>query len=164
MGNRALVADDDPELLATVAASVAELGMGVRCAENGVEFIRHLAESGPFDIILTDISMPWMSGLQAALVVRNAGLTMPIVMMTGLQNERVLRMVTALGPSVVLLHKPFGHDELVASVRSALAQSASDGPRCAENTQPAPPSQEPLDERSPAKRVADGPEASRPRE
>jgi CheY-like chemotaxis protein len=70
MGNKALVADDDPDLLAAVAASMHELGLKVQRATNGAEFIQYLAEAGPYDIVVTDIAMPWMSGLQAALAHR----------------------------------------------------------------------------------------------
>lgn len=124
MPRTALIADDDPDSLAAVSASLAALGLRVRCARDGAELIQHLAETGPYDIVVTDIAMPWMSGVQAALSARRAGLKMPIVVMTGLQDKKALAQVATLGDDVVLLRKPFGLSTLAATVTAMLAQAA----------------------------------------
>jgi DNA-binding response OmpR family regulator len=127
MPRTALIADDDPDSLSAVAASLVELGLRVRCAHDGAEFIQHLAETGPYDIVVTDIAMPWMSGVQAALSARRAGLTMPIVVMTALQDDKALSQVATLGENVALLRKPFGLAVLAATVTSMLSQATKDG-------------------------------------
>ena len=62
---RVLVADDDAELLEVVADTLIRLGADVIRASTGAELIERLAEYGPFDLIITDVAMPWMTGLQA---------------------------------------------------------------------------------------------------
>jgi CheY-like chemotaxis protein len=61
-GARVLVADDDPLLLATVTDALTHLGAKVTSAASGAELIEQMANEGPFDLVVTDISMPWMNG------------------------------------------------------------------------------------------------------
>ena len=122
MRKMALVADDDLQLLDAVAAGLEEVGMEVQRATNGAELVQRLAQNGAYDVVVTDISMPWTSGLQAVRRARSAGLTMPVVLMTALRDEQLLPQVAALGENVVLLRKPFGLDALLATVTSLLAK------------------------------------------
>jgi CheY-like chemotaxis protein len=109
---RVLVADDDLQLLETVAKALRGMGAEVVQAESGAELIEQLANEGPFDLVITDISMPWMSGLQAMRSVRTVGLGMPVIVMTALDDDRVSAQVEALGRNAVLLRKPFELHEL----------------------------------------------------
>ncbi|MBL9014369.1 MAG: response regulator, partial [Myxococcales bacterium] len=61
---RILVADDDAALLDDVASVLESVGEVTRAA-SGAELIEHLGEDGPYDLIVTDIAMPWMTGVQA---------------------------------------------------------------------------------------------------
>jgi len=78
-GVRVLVADDDPLLLATVADALTHLGGNVTSAASGAELIEQMANEGPFDLVVTDISMPWMNGLQAMQAARTAGLGTSVI-------------------------------------------------------------------------------------
>jgi len=120
--SRILVADDDLQLLDTVAEAFRRLGADVVQAESGAELIEHLASEGPFDLVVTDISMPWMSGMQAMRSVRTVGLGMPVIVMTALDDERLPAQVHALGRNAVLLRKPFELSELT-SVTARLLSS-----------------------------------------
>src|SRR5262245_658601 len=118
MNARVLVADDDPSSLALVAAALERLGCTVTCAEDGDELLQKLATNGPFDLVVTDISMPWMTGLQVAHSARAAGLKTPVIVMTALPIHAA--RVTELGAPVVLLRKPFEIKQLVAATRHML--------------------------------------------
>ncbi len=118
---RILVADDDLELLDAVADALSHLGADVVRARTGGELIDKIADEGPFSLVVTDISMPWMSGLQAMHSARTAGLATPVIVMTALQDERVPTQVNALGPRAVLLRKPFALDELEVVASRMLA-------------------------------------------
>lgn len=118
---RILVADDDPELLDVVVAALEQWGADVTRADSGAQLIERLAHEGPFDLIVTDISMPWMSGMQAMYSARTAGLATPVVVMTALKEERIPAQVTGLGQNAVLLRKPFELAELERVVSSLLA-------------------------------------------
>ncbi len=124
MIRRVLVADDDPDLLAAVVASLRAVGAIVTSATTGAELLERLAEDGPFDILVTDISMPWMTGLQVAHSAREAGLTIPLVVMTGLSDPSIDRRVRALGDRTALLRKPFDLDDLVRAMRSLVDDGA----------------------------------------
>ena len=86
-GARILVADDDPELLDVVDENLTRRGADVTRATNGAELFENLAEKGPFDLIVTDVAMPWMTGVQAMHAARTAGLGTPIVVMTALRQS-----------------------------------------------------------------------------
>jgi len=113
---RVLVADDDPAMLCAVADVLTRLGCEVSCAESGAELVDQLATEGLFDLIVSDISMPWMDGLKTLRSMRTAGLATPVIVMTALKDEQIPDQVLALGPNAVLLRKPFELDELEAAV------------------------------------------------
>lgn len=108
---RILVADDDPELLEVVVEALERWGAEVARADTGAQLIERLAHEAPFDLIITDISMPWMSGLQAMYSARTVGLGTPVIVMTALSEERIPAQVTGL-QNAVLLRKPFDLAEL----------------------------------------------------
>ena len=84
-GVRVLVADDDPQLLDTVCEVLIRLDADVVRASSGADLIEQLATAGPFNLVVTDIGMPWMSGLQAMRSTRAAGLATPVIVMTALR-------------------------------------------------------------------------------
>lgn len=129
MRGTVLVADDNLDLLDAVAGALEESGLTVRRATSGVELIQRIAKEGPFDIVLTDVSMPWMSGLQVIQNARNVGLSAPVVVMTGLHDEAIAAQVRALGPSVVLMRKPFELNELLGTVATLLNQKPAENAR-----------------------------------
>ena len=106
-GARVLVADDDRELLEVVGDALTRLGAEVTRSRNGAELIENLADKGPFDLVVTDIAMPWMTGVQAIHAARTAGLGISVIVMTALRDEAIPARVKALGKNTALLHKPF---------------------------------------------------------
>jgi CheY-like chemotaxis protein len=119
---RALVADDDPQMVSAVSMAMQKFGADVVEASSGGELLETIANDGPFDLIITDISMPWMSGLQVMQSARTAGLPVPVIVMTALRDPTLPAQVSALGGHASLLHKPFSIEELHAAVRSCLAE------------------------------------------
>lgn len=117
---RILVADDDPDVLCGVADALEAIGAQVTRAASGNELITHLGDDDPFDLVVTDIAMPWMTGLQAIQSTRYAGLVTPVIVMTALRDQAIPDRVRALGGNAVLLHKPFGMDELARAVASVV--------------------------------------------
>jgi two-component system cell cycle sensor histidine kinase/response regulator CckA len=116
-----LLADDDPALLDTIAAALTRIGADVVRAWNGADLIEQLAKAGPFDLVVTDIGMPWMSGLQAMHSIRSAGLPTPVIVMTALTDERIPAQVQALGEHALFLRKPFGLGQLESAVSLLLS-------------------------------------------
>ena len=117
---RVLVADDDPQLLDAVSDALTRLDADVVRASSGADLIEQLATAGPFDLVITDVSMPWMSGLQAMRATRTAGLSTAVIVMTALTDPRIPAQVKSLGANAAFLRKPFELSELEAAA-SALA-------------------------------------------
>src|SRR4051812_30657484 len=92
-----LVADDDEQLLEAVSDGLTRLGADVVRATSGAGLIEQLALAGPFDLVVTDIGMPWMGGLQAMQLTRAAGLATPVIVMTALTGDEIPAQVRALG-------------------------------------------------------------------
>jgi CheY-like chemotaxis protein len=118
MSTTVLVADDDDVTVDIVAKTMERLGFEVSRASDGDELLQQIAEHGPFDLLITDISMPWMTGLQVAHSARAAGLATPLIVMTALQIDS--GALTSLGGEAVLLRKPFGRKQLIFAVSQLL--------------------------------------------
>jgi len=117
---RVLVADDDPEMLDAVAEVLTQMGAEVFRASDGARVIERLADEGPFDLIVTDIAMPWMTGLRAVRAARVAGLGTSVIVMTALRDENISAQATAVGAA--LLRKPFETAELESLVAKLLPE------------------------------------------
>ncbi len=117
---RVLVADDDPELLESLSEALTSLGLDVVRASDGAQLIDRVADDGPFDLVVTDIAMPWMTGLRAMRAARLAGLGIPLIVMTALRDDNISRQVSAIGAK--LLRKPFEIAELESVAAKMLAQ------------------------------------------
>ena len=128
---RVLVADDDADMLAAVGDALASLGFDVRSVDSGAGLIDCLATDGPFDLLVTDISMPWMDSLKTLRSIRTAGVTTPVIVITALTDAQIPNRVQALGANAILLRKPFDLDELAAAAQrlTAGAQSRSEQQR-----------------------------------
>jgi len=124
---RILVAEDDPEMLGAVAEALARQNYDVVRAANGAELVEQLANHGPFDLIVADVSMPWMDGLKALSSMRAAGLATPVIVMTALSEQQLPSQVRALSPAV-LLRKPFELDELEAAVAKLISPGSATPP------------------------------------
>ena len=77
-----LVVDDEPELLRGVSRGLKLLGYSVTEARNGEEAVQHLSRRA-FDVVVSDIVMPGMGGIQLLKEVRQHDLHVPVVLMTG---------------------------------------------------------------------------------
>jgi CheY-like chemotaxis protein len=122
MNYRVLIADDDADLLALLTTSLSQSGATVVQATTGAELLEHVAEDLPFDLVITDISMPWMTGLHVASSMRTAGLDVPLIIMTGLTDTSLAERVRLLGKHTTLLRKPFGTAQLQRIVTAMLPQ------------------------------------------
>jgi CheY-like chemotaxis protein len=119
MKRRVLLADDDLDFLDVVASWLERDGASVVRAINGADLLEKLAEAGAFDLVITDVAMPWMSGLNVADAARRAGFAIPFIVMTGLDDASLDARVGALGRLSRVLRKPFSSEQLEAAVVSS---------------------------------------------
>jgi len=128
-GARVLIADDDPQLLEALTELLQRSGATVVRACTGAELIDRLAETDPFDLVVTDVAMPWMTGLSAIRAARSAGLRMPVIVITALHDQAIPAEVKAFGQNTILLRKPFERRELESAVEQLLGHHVSDATR-----------------------------------
>ncbi|MCK4275248.1 MAG: response regulator, partial [Phycisphaerae bacterium] len=82
-GVRVLLAEDGPDIQRLISAVLRKAGAEVEVAENGkVAVEKATADASGFDVILMDIQMPQMDGYDATRVLREKGLTCPIIALT----------------------------------------------------------------------------------
>src|SRR5262249_35052090 len=109
--------NDQPQMLETAALMLELEGHLVVMAESGAEAlarIRQLKESGEaFDVVLTDLGMPGMNGLQLVQASRAEDVETPCVLVTGWGTELAADDVEAAGAQA-LLPKPFSSAQLHA--------------------------------------------------
>jgi CheY-like chemotaxis protein len=118
---RVVIADDNDDMRVVLRSLVESLGAEVAEAANGGDLAILLAEDDrAIDLLVTDVKMPWASGVQVALSARNAGLTMPIIVITAFGDDRLRDQVTSLG-AATLLPKPFRAEEFLSLARSYLS-------------------------------------------
>ena len=108
-----VVADDDADTRDLVKAALT--GFSIIEASSGIELLEVLANTGHCDLIVTDVDMGWLDGIQAAATARTAGLRTPIVVITGMTGASVDERVARI-PNAVLLRKPFSIAELITLV------------------------------------------------
>jgi len=112
-----LVVEDDPAILDTVAYSLGREGYEVLTASDGVAALRAVRDSEP-DLILLDLMLPRMSGLDVCRLVRAESST-PILMLTALNTEAEKVAGLQLGADDYVT-KPFSMRELMARVQAML--------------------------------------------
>jgi two-component system response regulator HydG len=116
---RVLIVDDDPGLRMSMAANLEEEGFDVRCAASGAEALALLGDTTPgVDLLLSDVRMPGMSGLELWRRVKTSWPGLPGVLMTAFTAEHVLAGAVREGVYAIL-HKPFDPLEAIAVVRRA---------------------------------------------
>lgn len=119
-GVRVLYAEDHPEMQRAVERLLRVAGASVAIACDGREAVdRALAE--PFDLILMDLRMPRMNGLEAARVLRARGSRVPLVAVTADATPGVRANAVAAGFDVVL-PKPFELSDLIAALHFGRAR------------------------------------------
>jgi putative two-component system response regulator len=120
---RIAIADDDPDSLELLRLALGGPQIEILEALNGADLVDLLAESGPFDLVVTDVHMPWMEGLQVLLSARNAEIMTPVLVITGFSRADMQAKVDRLG-NAKLLRKPFGILELREAVSDLMAGQA----------------------------------------
>lgn len=114
---RVLVVDDEGSVLFTLAANLELEGFEVTSAPSGARALT-LLEEQVFDLVLTDIRMPGMNGVELFRRVRAREPGMPVVLMTAYAVEGLVEDALGEGAFAVL-PKPFAIDHVVATLARA---------------------------------------------
>jgi two-component system, OmpR family, KDP operon response regulator KdpE len=114
---RILVVDDDPQLRRMMRATLTAKGYEVGDARTGEEALEKL-RTEPYDLVLLDIHMPVMAGMETCQAIR-ANSEVAIIMLTVSNSEKDKVEALDLGADDYIT-KPFNTPELLARIRAAL--------------------------------------------
>ena len=118
MEERILIVDDEADVLDLCRRMLEVKGYQVKIAHNGYEAIE-LARQESFDLLLTDIKMPGMTGLEIAQALKKSDPSVVCVTMTGFSTMDMVLEALKLGIDEFIL-KPFTPDDLSMAVAKPL--------------------------------------------
>jgi signal transduction histidine kinase/ActR/RegA family two-component response regulator len=117
---RILLVEDNAEVRESTVGLLESVGYAVTAAPDGAQALAILERApGPFDLLITDVVMPGLSGPEVAERVRARLGPLPVVFVSG-YSESVIHYHGLLQPGVNFLAKPFAADALFRKVREAL--------------------------------------------
>jgi heavy metal response regulator len=123
---RILVVEDEKKVASFIRQGLGEEGYAVDVASNGEEGLA-MARDGVHDLIILDIGLPKMNGLQVLQELRRRKVTAPVLLLTvrATIEDKVLGLDAGADD---YLTKPFAFQELVARVRALLRRRTEGGP------------------------------------
>ena len=122
---RVLVVDDDDRIRALLVRTLSANGYAVDQAANGRDALVRVAADPP-DLMLLDLIMPHVSGLQVLAAVRSSSPGTRVIVLSAIQETGTRIQALELG-AVDVVAKPFSTAELLARVRRNIAAPSVDG-------------------------------------
>jgi two-component system KDP operon response regulator KdpE len=119
-----LVVDDEPQLRRAMKATLTDLGYSVIEAKTGEEALEGLRSETP-DLVLLDLNMPGIGGLETCRAIRETS-DVPIIVLSVRNTERDKVQVLDAGADDYVT-KPFGIQELLARIRAAMRRMPASG-------------------------------------
>jgi DNA-binding response OmpR family regulator len=139
MRRRILVVEDDPTLRQALAFNLTREGFEVTTAADG-ETALAAARGQPADLILLDVMLPAMSGIEVLRVLRSEGISTPVIVVSA-KGDEIDRVVGLKVGADDYVTKPFSRPELLARIEAVLRRQRREG----------------TEERAPGERVEVGP-------
>jgi CheY-like chemotaxis protein len=127
-----LLAEDELYVRLTVSFALEEAGMEVTAVDNGARALEHLEgtalQERPVDLLITDLQMPCMTGMELIRRLREKGLKVPILVLSAWATREMLARIRELW-SVDFLEKPFEAKDLMVRVNHLLQTPCAAEPR-----------------------------------
>ena len=122
MKRKLLMIEDDQVLRETTAAFLEAEGFVVKTAADGKTGFE-LASKEKADLIVTDLMLPGLNGLEICRKLREKGIGTPVIMLTGQKKDEIDKVVGLELGADDYLTKPFGQRELLARINAVLRRS-----------------------------------------
>src|SRR5664279_2928447 len=119
-----LVVDDDDSLRDTIGLMLEQEGFHVTLVEDGLKGYSEALRLRP-DLILADLRMPGMTGVEVCRRLRDAGVKTPIIILSAVGDEFDKVLLLEIGADDYVV-KPFGMRELLARIRAVLRRTSPD--------------------------------------
>ena len=119
-----LVAEDEPIMLKTIELRLKKDGYDVTAVSDGREALKQIRENTP-DLLITDIMMPYSSGLElVGAVKQELPSPIPVIILSAMGQEDVVVKAFKLGADD-FLNKPFSPNELSLRVKRLIGKTMS---------------------------------------
>ncbi|MBN1127362.1 MAG: response regulator [Chitinispirillaceae bacterium] len=118
-GKKILVMDDDSPTRGLVKVTLEKAGFAVTTCRNGKEGVSRFNQE-KFDLVITDISMPVINGLDAIVLMRKENPTVPIIAMSGVERSLSFLKMADYFTADATLQKPFDPKILTTTVKKVL--------------------------------------------
>jgi two-component system, cell cycle sensor histidine kinase and response regulator CckA len=126
VGKRVLVVDDEDTTRQTIARLLEAGGFSVVMASNGDEAMARLATDGAtIDLVLSDVTMPGMTGIDLSYQIRAQYPAMPVAIVSGDVSELERSIIGRA--DVPFIKKPFHAESLYSAVREAMKRQSGSG-------------------------------------
>lgn len=124
-GLRVLVVEDDPALGATTRRRLRDLGFDVTLSDDGSKALAFI-EKAVFDVIVLDLMLPGVSGMDILGGIRSRGILTPVIVVSGQDDLEIRVEALELGADDFLI-KPFEYQELHARIKAVLRRAGERG-------------------------------------
>ncbi|KPJ98910.1 MAG: Fis family transcriptional regulator [Desulfobacterales bacterium SG8_35] len=113
-----LVVDDEPNYLVVLSELLKDEGFEVLTAQRGEEAFR-IAEEADLDLVITDMRMPGMDGVELLRAIKSYNANLPVIMITAF-GEVEKAVIAMKAGAYNYLVKPFNNEELLVNIRKAI--------------------------------------------
>ena len=128
-GERIAIVDDEEPITTITAALLQRWGYETAAYSSAGAFLKAFSATPKrFKLLLSDVVMPGMSGIQLVRTLRDSGCELPILLMTGFNVQERAQLAPRSG-RIAFVRKPFTALQLEQSVRRMLTSSRSRAPR-----------------------------------
>lgn len=111
-----LVVDDEPDMRFAVNLVLSQAGHVVYEGASGEEAVAQVRARQDLDLLLLDMRMPGMTGLEAIEKIRTFNQDLPVIMVTAFKEKGLADRAVAAGAAMVLF-KPFQNEEVLAAIK-----------------------------------------------
>lgn len=121
MNERVWIVEDEEDIAELLRHHLIKEGFAVQCIANGEIAMDRINQQGPPELLILDLMLPGMGGLEVCRQIRSGGAGFPIIMVTAKGSEQDVVMGLEMGADDYIV-KPFSLPVLMARVRRALSR------------------------------------------